>query len=164
MTKNLTPKQEDFLEALLGEARGNIRIAMDIAGYSKMTKNAEVVGPLKDETTKAGEDDARNYFKKRFVKVFKYWETIDQNELKAYVRGRQDGSDGDRAWSDRTFEKNLNLVKQFWNWMLDNDHVECPNLIDAARLMKRKANTKTNRSETNADANLPYSIEEAGLS
>ena len=49
MTNNFTNKQEDFLEALLGEARGNIRAAMDIAGYSKMTKTTEVVGPLKDE-------------------------------------------------------------------------------------------------------------------
>ena len=44
-----TEKQEDVLEGLLGEARGNIRAAMDIAGYSKMTKTAEVFGPLKDE-------------------------------------------------------------------------------------------------------------------
>ena len=51
MKKTLTPKQEEFLEALLGEARGNIRVAMDIAGYSKSTKTAEVVGPLKDEIT-----------------------------------------------------------------------------------------------------------------
>ena len=51
MTKTLTPKQEDFLEALLGEARGNIRSAMDIAGYSRTTKTAEVVGPLKEEIT-----------------------------------------------------------------------------------------------------------------
>jgi len=51
MTKTLTPKQEDFLEALLGEARGNIRAAMDIAGYSRTTKTAEVVGPLKEEIT-----------------------------------------------------------------------------------------------------------------
>ena len=51
MTKTLTPKQEDFLEALLGEARGNIRAAMDMAGYSKSTKTTEVVGPLKAEIT-----------------------------------------------------------------------------------------------------------------
>ena len=51
MTKFLTPKQEDFLEALLGEARGNIRAAMDIAGYSRTTKTAVVVGPLKEEIT-----------------------------------------------------------------------------------------------------------------
>ena len=51
MTKTLTPKQEDFLEALLGEARGNIRAAMDMAGYSKSKKTSEVVGPLKEEIT-----------------------------------------------------------------------------------------------------------------
>ena len=51
MTKTLTPKQEDFLVALLGEARGNIRAAMDMAGYSKSTKTTEVVGPLKEEIT-----------------------------------------------------------------------------------------------------------------
>ena len=105
---------------------------------------------------KAGEVEARNYFKKWFVKVFKHQESIDQNELKAYVRNRQEGSDGERAWSDRTCEKNLNIVKQYWNWMLDNDHMKiekCPNLIDAARLMKRKAITKKNRSETKKAAN-----------
>ena len=51
MTKILNPKQEDFLEALLGEARGHIRAAMDIAGYSRTTKTAGVVGPLKEEIT-----------------------------------------------------------------------------------------------------------------
>lgn len=44
-----TEKQEAFLEALLGEARGDIREAMRIAGYSDNTKVGEVVGPLKDE-------------------------------------------------------------------------------------------------------------------
>ena len=37
MTKTLTPKQEDFLEALLK--------------YSRTTKTAEVVAPLKEEIT-----------------------------------------------------------------------------------------------------------------
>ena len=50
-TKELTDKQAAFLEALLGEARGNIRLAMDMAGYSKSTKTSEVVGPLKEEFT-----------------------------------------------------------------------------------------------------------------
>ena len=50
-TKELTDKQAAFLEALLGEARGNIRAAMDIAGYSKTTATTEVVGPLKEEIT-----------------------------------------------------------------------------------------------------------------
>ena len=51
MPKILTPKQEAFLEALLGEARGHIGAAMNLAGYSRTTKTAEVVGPLKEEIT-----------------------------------------------------------------------------------------------------------------
>jgi hypothetical protein len=50
-TKKLTDKQAAFLEALLGQARGNIQAAMDIAGYAKNTKTTEVVGPLKEEIT-----------------------------------------------------------------------------------------------------------------
>ena len=49
--KEITDKQADFLEALLGEARGNIRTAMDIAGYSKMIKTSEVVSSLREEIT-----------------------------------------------------------------------------------------------------------------
>ena len=51
MTKTLTSEREEFLEALLGEARGNIGAATDLAGYSRTTKTAEVVGPLKEEIT-----------------------------------------------------------------------------------------------------------------
>lgn len=47
--KPLTEKQEAFLEALTGEARGNIRQAMRMAGYSDSTRINEVVGPLRDE-------------------------------------------------------------------------------------------------------------------
>ncbi len=45
----LTQKQEAFLDALTGEARGNIREAMRAAGYSDNTRLNEVVGPLKDQ-------------------------------------------------------------------------------------------------------------------
>ena len=70
MTKTLTPKQEYFLEALLGEARGNIRAAMDMAGYSKSTKTTEVLGPLKEEITeKAGMMLAMNAPKAAFGSV-----------------------------------------------------------------------------------------------
>lgn len=48
-TKKYTEKQELFLEALMGEAKGNLREAMRIAGYSDKTKLNEVVGPLKQE-------------------------------------------------------------------------------------------------------------------
>lgn len=44
-----TEKQEAFLNALMGEARGNIRTAMREAGYSDTVKTSEVVSSLKDE-------------------------------------------------------------------------------------------------------------------
>lgn len=47
--KPLTEMQEKFLDALCGEAHGNVRAAMNAAGYSEYTKAYEVVNPLKDE-------------------------------------------------------------------------------------------------------------------
>lgn len=44
----LSQKQEIFLDALTGDARGNIREAMRSAGYSDNTRINEVVGPLKE--------------------------------------------------------------------------------------------------------------------
>lgn len=47
--KDYTEKQLAFLEALAGEAKGNIRAAMDLAGYSKATHFKELLNPLQDE-------------------------------------------------------------------------------------------------------------------
>ena len=47
--KVLTEKQEAFLEALCGEAKGNFRQAMRTAGYSDSTTIKEVAGVLKNE-------------------------------------------------------------------------------------------------------------------
>jgi hypothetical protein len=47
--KPLTEKQEAFLDALVEEAKGDIRTAMRIAGYSDTTKMREVVEPLRHE-------------------------------------------------------------------------------------------------------------------
>ena len=47
--KKYTDKQNAFLDALCNEAQGNVRMAMDIAGYSRTTKLHEVVNPLKNE-------------------------------------------------------------------------------------------------------------------
>lgn len=47
--KVLTEKQNLFLEALCGEAKGNFRQAMRIAGYSDNTALHEVAGSLKEE-------------------------------------------------------------------------------------------------------------------
>lgn len=47
--KTLTEKQTAFLEALFGPARGDIRSAMDIAGYSENASASTLVASLKDE-------------------------------------------------------------------------------------------------------------------
>lgn len=47
--KPLTDMQAAFLEHLMGEAKGNIRTAMNLAGYSSATKTSEVVSPLREE-------------------------------------------------------------------------------------------------------------------
>jgi len=47
--KSYSDKQLAFLDALLGESRGNIRKAMDVAGYAKTTKSGEVVKNLREE-------------------------------------------------------------------------------------------------------------------
>lgn len=47
--KQLTERQEVFLEALTGEARGDVRQAMRIAGYSDATKISEAIAPIQDE-------------------------------------------------------------------------------------------------------------------
>jgi len=47
--KKLTEKQEAFLEALVTDAKGNIREAMKLAGYASTTKTAEVVSALREE-------------------------------------------------------------------------------------------------------------------
>ena len=70
MTKSLTPEQEDFPEDLLSEALGHIRAAMDVAGYSRATKTAEVVGSFKKEITeRAGMMLAMNTPKATFRSV-----------------------------------------------------------------------------------------------
>lgn len=48
-TKTYTEKQLSFLDALVGNARGNVREAMRQAGYSDNTRISEVVDPLKEE-------------------------------------------------------------------------------------------------------------------
>lgn len=47
--KQLTPMQEAFLEALMSEAKGDIRSAMRLAGYSDSTGTKDVVGPLREQ-------------------------------------------------------------------------------------------------------------------
>lgn len=46
--KDLTPMQQAFLEALSGDAKGDLKKAKKLAGYSDNTKLNEIIGPLKD--------------------------------------------------------------------------------------------------------------------
>lgn len=47
--RELTQKQQAFLDALFGPAQGDVRSAMDMAGYDKNTPQSKVVAALKEE-------------------------------------------------------------------------------------------------------------------
>lgn len=49
MTKKLSDKEQAFLDALFGEAKGNPHLAKKMAGYSENTKTRQIVNALSDE-------------------------------------------------------------------------------------------------------------------
>ena len=53
--KKLSERQEKFIEALLGEAKGNVRQAMRIAGYSDTTAIREAMAPVAEEVAEAAQ-------------------------------------------------------------------------------------------------------------
>ena len=53
--KKLSERQEMFIEALLGEAKGNVRQAMRIAGYSDSTASREAMAPVAEEVAEAAQ-------------------------------------------------------------------------------------------------------------
>jgi hypothetical protein len=54
--KNLNVQQLAFLNALSGEAKGNLHIAKDMAGYAPTTAISDVVRPLKDYIAQLAKD------------------------------------------------------------------------------------------------------------
>tara|TARA_R100000655_G_scaffold12739_2_gene29152 strand:+ start:258 stop:638 length:381 start_codon:yes stop_codon:yes gene_type:complete len=56
MSKQLTEKQKKFIDALFGEAMGNHRLAMDIAGYSSNTTWRDVTANLNEEILQASKE------------------------------------------------------------------------------------------------------------
>jgi hypothetical protein len=54
--RSLTEKQQALLDALYGEAKGNFRLAMDIAGYSKTVSQSKVMKAIKAEIIALGEN------------------------------------------------------------------------------------------------------------
>ena len=51
----MTEQQEKFLNALFGEAQGNFREAMDIAGYAKTEYPARIIRTMKAEISERAE-------------------------------------------------------------------------------------------------------------
>tara|TARA_R110000751_G_scaffold7224_3_gene29869 strand:- start:7 stop:363 length:357 start_codon:yes stop_codon:yes gene_type:complete len=51
----MTAQQERFLDALFGEALGDYRRALDMAGYTKNTKQHHIIKSLKDEIIERAE-------------------------------------------------------------------------------------------------------------
>jgi hypothetical protein len=51
----LTENQKNFLEALFGEAQGDVRAAMRVAGYAESVKPYQVVSSLKTEIKELGD-------------------------------------------------------------------------------------------------------------
>lgn len=49
MARDLTDKQRDFLAALFGDAKGNVRKAMEIAGYAKGVDSYPILLSLNEE-------------------------------------------------------------------------------------------------------------------
>ena len=47
--KGLTETQEKFLDVLFNEAKGDLRMAKDLAGYAKTSQMKQVTDPIKDE-------------------------------------------------------------------------------------------------------------------
>tara|TARA_X000001388_G_scaffold66951_1_gene54001 strand:+ start:2037 stop:2414 length:378 start_codon:yes stop_codon:yes gene_type:complete len=53
MSRQLTERQQKFMDALFNDANGNITNAKIIAGYSTKTNNQEIIKTLKDEIMEA---------------------------------------------------------------------------------------------------------------
>lgn len=58
MAKNLTEKQQKFLEVLFDEAGGDVVLAKKLAGYNEASSTTAIVEALKDEIA----DKTRTYF------------------------------------------------------------------------------------------------------
>ena len=53
MARKLTERQQNFLDALFGDANGSSKDAKIIAGYSPTTNNQEIIKSLKEEILEA---------------------------------------------------------------------------------------------------------------
>ena len=54
--KALSLQQQAFLDYLKGEARGDYKVARDLAGYSPNTRIADIIAPMKEHVANAVRD------------------------------------------------------------------------------------------------------------
>ena len=104
-------------------------------------------------------DDAAGFIRNRFMKLFPYFEWIEDQQLKDFVITRMDGSDGQAPWARTTAAKYLSYVKQYWGWCRDRGFTEASNLIVHDNILPKVNKTKSHR-RSGKDANLPYSVED----
>jgi hypothetical protein len=69
--KNLTDMQEKFLEVLFGEAKGDPRVAAEIAGYAKHSY-PKVVRNLKKEITELAENHLSTHSAKAATQTHRF--------------------------------------------------------------------------------------------
>lgn len=55
--RELSDQQKSFLSHLLGDARGNFKKALELAGYSKETKASDIIKSLREEIIEAARDN-----------------------------------------------------------------------------------------------------------
>lgn len=73
--KTLTEKQEAFLDALFGEAKGNAAEAVKMAGYAEGTATSTIVGALQEEIA----ERTRNMITSSSTRaVFEMYDLFDQ--------------------------------------------------------------------------------------
>lgn len=51
--KELTPLQKEFIKHLMSDAKGDLKLARQLSGYSENTTVWEIVAPIKDEVLEA---------------------------------------------------------------------------------------------------------------
>lgn len=91
--RELTPKQELFLAALFGEAQGDVRRAMAIAGYAKNTDSYPLLKSLHEEIVERAKIQ------------------ISANAAKATIKGLEVFDDPTALGADRV----LALAKEVWD-------------------------------------------------
>ena len=81
MAKELTEKQNAFLNALFGDALGDYRMAMDIAGYAPSTTVRDVTSGLQEEILQGSRENLAANAPKAAIDVLDRVGVVKQERL-----------------------------------------------------------------------------------